>query len=347
MSSSNVQWLTEESGYVVLIPREASGKEVEQYQPITNEEVSIWAVEFYNWLTADMNGMKALVSESISKSVNVQHPVPQLVDAYILMISKQNASYDHMNKVFETLWHNVYARHTANIVQFKVFTVNVTRGMAVSAAKVLHNLKDLKDIFTSQITSNSGAWARTATVLGERQDTANVLAIQLEAQWLQMEENKLNAERAIARVQNTPHIEMEDNRKKAEEDLKKQRSELASTKREMNANTKWWQWGFTEFQEHTEDELKDAPKNTTHSIWSLANSIPADDKLENPDGNPNQPQDEVVMDAPSSIEESTVDELGHGKSSKMMTLRTSHYHLLHHHAVRPEVGEKITPEEEE
>jgi len=56
----------------VLVPRETGGKTVEQYQPITNEQVPIWAVELYNRLTADLDGMEALISESILKSVNVQ-----------------------------------------------------------------------------------------------------------------------------------------------------------------------------------------------------------------------------------------------------------------------------------
>jgi len=37
-----------------------------------------------------------------------------------------------------------------------------------------------------------------------------------------MEDNKQNAERAMARVQNTQRMEMEDNEKKAEDDLRKQ-----------------------------------------------------------------------------------------------------------------------------
>jgi len=45
-----------------------------------------------------------------------------------------------------------------------------------------------------------------------------------------MEEHWLNAERAMARVQNTQRMEIEDNKKKPEDELKLQCSELASTK---------------------------------------------------------------------------------------------------------------------
>jgi cell fate (sporulation/competence/biofilm development) regulator YlbF (YheA/YmcA/DUF963 family) len=49
-----------------------TGKAVEQHQPITNEQVPICTVEQYNRLTAHLDGLEALISESISKSVNVQ-----------------------------------------------------------------------------------------------------------------------------------------------------------------------------------------------------------------------------------------------------------------------------------
>jgi len=107
MSSSEVQWLTVERRSNILVPRETSRKAVEQYQPITNEQVPIWEVELYNRLTADLDGMEALVSESISKSVNIQQEMPQLVDAYMSMISKQNTFYDQMNRGVETLCHDV------------------------------------------------------------------------------------------------------------------------------------------------------------------------------------------------------------------------------------------------
>ena len=77
-----------------------------------------------------------------------------------------------------------------------------------------------------------------------------------------MDVDRLNAERAIANAQNAQCMRIEDNKKKAEEDLQNQRSELASTKREMKANKKQWQRAFTEFQEMLEDKLKDVPKET-------------------------------------------------------------------------------------
>jgi hypothetical protein len=60
--------------------------------------------------------MEPLVSESISKSVNVQQEMPQLVDAYMLMISQQNTFYNQMTKGVETLCHNVYAQYTEIIL---------------------------------------------------------------------------------------------------------------------------------------------------------------------------------------------------------------------------------------
>jgi len=53
--------------------------------------------------------MDALISESITKSVNVQQEMPQLVDAYMSMVSKQNTFYNPMTKGVETLCRNVYA----------------------------------------------------------------------------------------------------------------------------------------------------------------------------------------------------------------------------------------------
>lgn len=66
MSSKEEQWLTVDSRSKDLIPRQTSGKVVVQYQPITNEQISIWAVKLYKQLTADFNGMEALASESVS-----------------------------------------------------------------------------------------------------------------------------------------------------------------------------------------------------------------------------------------------------------------------------------------
>jgi len=247
MSSSEVQWLTAEWRGNVLVPRETGGKTVEQYQPITNEQVPIGAVELYNRLTADLDGMEALISESILKSVNVQQDVPQLVDAYMLMISRQNTFYYQMTKGVEALCHNVYAQYTEIILQSQMFASNVKGGMAVIAAKASQDYENLKDAFNAQISSNNSGWARIAAVLRERQGAENALAVRLEAQRIQMEENKQNAERTMARVQNTQRMEMEDNKKKPENDLRKQRVELASTKREMKANKKQWQWAITEF----------------------------------------------------------------------------------------------------
>jgi len=79
--------------------------------------------------------MEALVSESISTSINVQQEMPQLVDASMSMASKQNTFYDQMNRGLETLCHNVYAQYTEIILQSQIFAANVKGGMAVIAAK--------------------------------------------------------------------------------------------------------------------------------------------------------------------------------------------------------------------
>jgi len=285
----------------VLIPRGTSGKVVEQYQPITNEQVPIWPVELYNRFTADLDAMKSLVPESISKSVNIHQEMPQLVDTYMWMVRKQNTFYDQMNRGVETLCHNVYTQFPKVILQSQIFVANVKGGMAVIAAKVSQDYKNLKDTFNAQITSNNSAWARMAAVLRERQDAENALATWLEAQRLKIQDNRLNGERAMARVQNTQCMAIENNKKKGEEDLKKQRSELASTKREMKANKKQWQWAFTEFEEQLEGKLKEVPKETRCSIRSLAKSIAEDNKPENPEGNPYQPQDGARMETTSDI----------------------------------------------
>jgi hypothetical protein len=285
----------------VLIPRDPTGKAVEQYQPITNENVPTWAVEIYNRLTADRDGMEALVSESISKSVNVQQEMPQLVDAYMSMVSKQNTFYDQMTKGVETLCHNVYAQYTEIVLQSQVFASNVKGGMAEIAAKASQDYENLRDVFNAQILSNNNAWASIATVLRERQDAENMLAGRLEAQKKQMEENKKNAETTMARVQNIQRMEMEDNKKNAEDDLRKQRIELASTKREMKANKKQWQWAFAEFQKQLEEKLKEVPRETRRSIRSLAKSVADEDKPNDPEGTPNQPKDGAFMETSSGI----------------------------------------------
>jgi hypothetical protein len=74
--------------------------------------------------------MEALISEWISKTVNVHQEMPQLVDAYMSMVSKQNTFYDQMTKGVETLCHNVHAKYTEIILQSQVFASNVKGGMA-------------------------------------------------------------------------------------------------------------------------------------------------------------------------------------------------------------------------
>jgi hypothetical protein len=96
-------------------------------------------------------------------------------------------------------------------------------------------------------------------------------------------------------------MEMEDNKKMAADDLRNQQVELASTKREMKANKKQWQWAFAEIQTQLEEKLKEVPQETRHSIRSLAKSVADHDKPENPEGNPNQPEDGVFMQISSGI----------------------------------------------
>jgi len=164
MFPSEVQRLTVESRSNVLILSETSGNVVEQYQPITNEQVPIWAVELYNGLTADLDGMKALVSESILKSVDIQPEMPQLVDAYRSMVSNQNTFYDQMHRGVVTLCHNVYVQQTEIILQSQIFVANVKGGMAVIAAKASQDDENLKDTLHAQIPSNNSARARIAAV---------------------------------------------------------------------------------------------------------------------------------------------------------------------------------------
>jgi two-component sensor histidine kinase len=90
-----------------------------------------------------------------------------------------------------------------------------------------------------------------------------------------------HAEQIIARVQNTQKMEMEDNKKKAADDLRNQQVELASTKREMKAIKKQWQWDFAEFQKQLTEKLKDMPMELDLSIRSIAKSIADDNKPEN------------------------------------------------------------------
>ena len=150
MSSSDAQRLTVEWRSNVLIPTDTTKKAVEQHrQPITNENIPIWAVELFNWLTADLDGMEALVSESISKSINVQQEMPLLVDAYMSMVSKQNTFYDQMTKGVETLCHNVYAQYEEIILKSQVCASNVREGMAVIEAKASQDYENLRDAFNA------------------------------------------------------------------------------------------------------------------------------------------------------------------------------------------------------
>ena len=164
----------------------------------------------------------------------------QLVDAYMLMISKQNTFYDQMTRGVETLCHNVYAPCRDIILQSQTFAANVKGEMPVIAANTFQDYENLKHAFNTHLTCNNSAWARIAAVLRERQDAENALATWLEVQRLKMEENRLNTERAMARVQNTQCMAIENNKGNPEEYFKTQRSALASTKREMKANKKQW-----------------------------------------------------------------------------------------------------------
>jgi len=206
----------------VLVPSETSGKAVEQYPPTANECVPIWAVELYNRFTVHLDEMEAIVSESISKSVNVYQEVRQLVDANKSMISKQNTIYDQMTKGIKTLCHDVYAQYTEIILHTQIFAAKVKGGMAVIADETSQHYKNLKDTFNTQITIINSALATIAAVLRGRQNADDALAVLSEVEKLENEQNKLNIERVMARVQNTQCMEMEDKKKKAEKDLRKQ-----------------------------------------------------------------------------------------------------------------------------
>jgi hypothetical protein len=138
------------------------------------------------------------------------------------MVSKQNTFHDAMTSGVEMLCHNVYAQYTEIILQSQVFASNVKGGMTVIAAKASQDYENVKDAFHAQILSNNNAWASVANVLRERQDAENILAGRLEAQKVQIEENRKNAETIVARVQTTLRMEMKDNMKKAGNDLRKQ-----------------------------------------------------------------------------------------------------------------------------
>jgi hypothetical protein len=66
----------------------------------------------------------------------------------------------------------------------------------------------------------------------------------------------------MPRVQNTQRMEKEDNKKQAEDDLRKQPVELATTKRELKANKKQCQWAFAEIQKQLEEKPKEVPEDT-------------------------------------------------------------------------------------
>jgi hypothetical protein len=151
MLSSEVQWITVERRSNMLVPRDTTGTAVEQYQPITNENVPTWAVELYNRFTAAVDRMEAHVSESIPKSVNLQQQMPRLVDDYMSMVSQQNTFYYQMTKGVETLCHNVYTQYTESILQSQIFISNVKGGMAVIAAKESQYYKIFRDAFNAHI----------------------------------------------------------------------------------------------------------------------------------------------------------------------------------------------------
>jgi len=64
---------------------------------------------------------------------------------------------------------------------------------------------------------------------------------------------------------------------------------------------KQWHWGFAEFQNKIKEKLMDVPKETRHSIRSLAKSVAEDNKPENPEGNPNQPQNGALLETTCDI----------------------------------------------
>jgi hypothetical protein len=133
-------------------------------------------VELYNRSFADLDGIEALVSESVSQVVNVQQAMRQLVDASMLMVSKQNTIYDQMTMGVQTFCHNVYAQYTEIILHSQVIASNVMGGMAVFAAKAPQDYEYLRDTYNAQILSNNNGWASIATVLRESKDAENILA---------------------------------------------------------------------------------------------------------------------------------------------------------------------------
>jgi hypothetical protein len=51
----------------------------------------------------------------------------------------------------------------------------------------------------------------------------------------------------------------------------------------MKANKKQWQRAFAKFQKQLEEKLKEVPRETRHSIRSLAESVADDDKPTDPE----------------------------------------------------------------
>jgi hypothetical protein len=143
-----------------------------------------------------------------------------------------------MPKGVETMCHNLYAQFTEIILLSLIFAANDNGGMAVIATKASQDFENLKDAFNARISCNNNAGARISAVLKYRQEAENALAVRLKGQRMKIEVNKLNAHRAMAKIQNTQLMEMEDNERKAEDDLRKQRVELTSTTREMKPNKK-------------------------------------------------------------------------------------------------------------
>jgi hypothetical protein len=92
-----------------------------------------------NQLTANLDGLEALTSVSISKSEYVKPDMLQLVDTYIVMISQQYTFYDRMTKGVETFGHHVYAQYREIKLQSQMFPSHVKGGRVGIAAHTSHN----------------------------------------------------------------------------------------------------------------------------------------------------------------------------------------------------------------
>jgi len=219
--------------------------------------------------------------------------------------------------------------------------------MAVIAAKASQDYENLKDTFNAQISSNNNVLARIAAVLRERQDTENALAVRLEAQNTQMEDNKENGETAIARVQNTQRIEMEDNKKESENDLRKQRVELASTKREMKANKKHWQQHLQISRNSSKRNSMMLQRNpdTPSDLWRKQLQVMIN--LRTQRGTQINLRMKPLWKHQVVLSGFIVERAGNRKSSRIEMWTIFACHPVHHHAVRLEVGEKAPPAVEE